>query len=172
MARVKLITDPTELVYALRCLDTDAKKEMFTDLLKNWKTSEEIKEQYGKAGIEALKLFDKMHLLESQWRPVPKKVDPIKAYHILYDGFHIDLSSSIMDMRDVLLATIMPEKEFKKIDKRMVELAGKDGIYLQDLIDTLKKEFEGLSDTMVKTLIRRSSKVMYRGQTVDPVKIE
>jgi len=167
MARVKLITDPTELVYALRCLDTEAKDRLFHDLMKNWKTAEEIETEYGKDGIDALKLFDKMHLLESQWRPVPGKVEPTKAYHILYDGFHIDLTSSMVDMRDVLTATIMSEKEFKKIDDRMVKLVGEKGIYLGDLINSLD-----MSPTMVKALVRRSSRVMYRGQTVDPVKIE
>ena len=172
MARVKLITDPTELVYALRCLDTELKKNVFTDLLQNWKTLDQIKEEYGDGGVDALKLFDKMHLLESQWRPIPGNIEPVKAYHILYDGFHIDLSSSIMDMRDVLLATILPEEDFQKIDDYMVELVGKDGIYLGDLINALKEKYDYMSETMVKTLVRRSSRVMYRGQTVDPVKIE
>ncbi len=167
MARVKLITDPTEIVYALHCLDTETKRKLFLDLMESWKTVDEVKETYGEEGIDALKLFEKMHLLESQWRPVPGKVEPTKAYHILYDGFHIDLTSSIMDMIDVLTATIMPEKEYKKIDDKMVELVGEKGIYLGDLIEAL-----GLSPTMVKALVRRSSRVMYRGQTVDPVRIE
>ncbi len=167
MARVKLITDPTEIVYALRCLDTEAKRKLFSDLLKNWKTMEEIKEEYGDEGVDALKLFEKMHLLESQWKPVPGKTEPTKMYHILYDAFHIDLTSPITEMFDVLTATIMPEEEFKKIDDKMVELVGDKGIYMGDLIEKL-----GLSPTMVKALVRRSSRVMYRGQTVEPVKIE
>ena len=167
MARVKLITDPTEIVYALRCLDTEVKRKLFTELLENWKTLDEIKKEHGKAGVRALQLFEKMHLLESQWRPTPGNPEPVKAYHILYDGFHIDLTSSITDMIEVLTATVMSEREFKKIDDRMVELVGDKGIYLGDLIDAL-----GLSPTMVKALVRRSARVMYRGQTVDPVKIE
>ncbi len=167
MARVKLITDATEIVYALRCLDTEIKRKLFLELMKSWKTVDEIREEYGNEGIEALQLFDKMHLLESQWRPIPGSVEPAKAYHILYDGFHIDLTSSITDMIDVLTATIMPEDEYRKIDDKMVELVGDKGIYLGDLIEKL-----GLSPTMVKSLVRRSSRVMYRGQTVDPVKIE
>jgi predicted DNA-binding ArsR family transcriptional regulator len=167
MARVKLITDPTEIVYALRCLDTEAKRRLFSTLLKEWKTKDEIKEEYGEEGIDALKLFEKMHLLESQWRPVPGKTAPTKMYHILYDAFHIDLTSQITEMFDVLTATIMPEDEFKKIDDKIVELVGDKGIYMGDLIEKL-----GMSPTMVKSLVRRSSRVMYRGQTVEPVKIE
>ena len=167
MARVKLITDPTEIVYALRCLDTEVKRRLFSDLLKEWKTVEDIRKEYGDEGLDALKLFEKMHLLESQWRPVPGKTEPIKMYHILYDAFHIDLTSPITEMFDVLTATIMPEDEFKKIDDRIVELVGDKGIYMGDLIEKL-----GLSPTMVKSLVRRSSRVMYRGQTVEPVKIE
>ncbi len=167
MARVKLITDPTEIVYALRCLDTEVKRGLFTALLKEWKTLEEIKKEYGEEGVDALRLFEKMHLLESQWKPMPGKTDPIKTYHILYDGFHIDLTSPITEMLDVLVATIMSEDEFKKIDDKIVEFVGDKGIYMGDLIEKLE-----MSPTMVKALVRRSSRVMYRGQTVDPVLIE
>lgn len=167
MARVKLITDPTEIVYALRCLDTEVKRRLFTALLKEWKTLDEIRKEYGEDGVDALRLFEKMHLLESQWKPVPEKTEPIKTYHILYDAFHIDLTSPITEMLEVLIATIMSEEEFEKIDDRIVELVGDKGIYMGDLIEKLN-----MSPTMVKALVRRSSRVMYRGQTVDPVRVE
>ena len=67
MMRTKVVNDSTDLVPLLRAFDNKVKKEVFNDVLTDWKPLSEIKEKYGLEGEDALEYFDKMRLVETKW---------------------------------------------------------------------------------------------------------
>ncbi|HEQ79102.1 MAG TPA: hypothetical protein ENN76_02415, partial [Euryarchaeota archaeon] len=83
MNRIKVINDVSELVPLLRTVDTDVKKEVFKKLSTDWFTTEQIEEEFGEEGVEAIMFFEKMKLVESRWQG---EVPPIKAFHAYYNS--------------------------------------------------------------------------------------
>ncbi len=67
MLRTKVVNDSTDLVPLLRAFDNKTKKQVFNELLGDWKPLSEIKEKYGDDGEVALEYFDKMKLVETKW---------------------------------------------------------------------------------------------------------
>jgi predicted DNA-binding ArsR family transcriptional regulator len=60
---------------------------------------------------------------------------------------------------------MMTEKEFKKIETAIYNMVGDDGMFAGDVAEKQK-----LSATMLKSLIKRSSKLEYRGHRVERLK--
>jgi predicted DNA-binding ArsR family transcriptional regulator len=61
----------------------------------------------------------------------------------------------------------MPEKEFCKVEKDLIDLIGDDGMFAGDV-----SEQRNLSMTMLKSLVKRSVKLEYRGHRVEISKPE
>ena len=82
MMRTKVVNDSTDLIPLLRAFDNKTKKEVFKEILVDWKPYSEIKEKYGKEGIKALDQFDKMKLVETKWTTSEDGIDgrPQKKY--------------------------------------------------------------------------------------------
>ena len=68
MKRIKVINEPSELVPVLRCVDSDLKRKVFLEVSKDWKTLDQVEDEFGVEGREALILFEKMKLVESMWQ--------------------------------------------------------------------------------------------------------
>ena len=85
MMRTKVVNDSTDLVPLLRAFDNKTKKEVFNELLLNWKPLSDIKEKYGEDGEDALEYFDKMKLVETKWTTPEEGIDgrPQKKIQIL-----------------------------------------------------------------------------------------
>jgi predicted DNA-binding ArsR family transcriptional regulator len=161
MNRVKVVNEISEIVPILRAVDTEVKKEVLKDLSIDWRTSAEIKRKYGKEGENALKLFEKMKLVETKWQSTDDK-EPVKAYHTFYTSFHINVTCSVYEISDILVSAVMPEDEYNKIERRIYRLAGKEGLFVGDIADELK-----LSPTLLKGYVRRSSRLDYRGHRIE-----
>jgi predicted DNA-binding ArsR family transcriptional regulator len=56
----------------------------------------------------------------------------------------------------------MDEKEFKKIEKKIVDLAGEQGKFAGDVAEAL-----GVTFTMLKSLVKRTAKLEYRGHRIE-----
>ena len=59
----------------------------------------------------------------------------------------------------------MPEKEFLKIEKQIVDLVGTSGKFAGDVAEVL-----GVTFTMLKSLVKRSTRLDYRGHRIELVK--
>ena len=57
----------------------------------------------------------------------------------------------------------MLEKDFKKIEKIILDMIGEEGMFAGDVADELK-----VSQTMLKSLVKRSAKFDYRGHRIEP----
>lgn len=158
MERTKVIGDISELVPILRVVNTKTKINVFKELISGWKTLKEIEKKYGEEGKEALALFENIKIVDSKWQ---SDEHPEKVYHSYYSSFHINASCPITEMGDVLAVVMMPDNEFKKIEEKIYELAGEKGKFVGDVAAAID-----VSPTMLKGIIRRSTKLEYRGHMV------
>lgn len=162
--RIKVVNDPTELVPILRALDTKVKRAVLSDVSGKWCTVKFIEDKYGTEGKEALFFFEKMKLVESKWEPNASASE--KAYHSFYGAFHINTSCTIGEINDILTAAVMGEKEFDRLDGELFELAGDRGVFAGDAAEEL-----GLSPLLLKAVVRRSTRLDFRGHRVERVTV-
>ncbi|MBC7108466.1 MAG: ArsR family transcriptional regulator [Methanomassiliicoccales archaeon] len=164
MNRIKVINDPSDLVPMLRAVDTKVKREVLKEVTLEWRTSKEIEEKFGPEGKEALKFFEKMKLVETKWQSIAGS-HPDKAYHTYYTSFHINASWPVYEISDVLAAAMMSEEEFQEIERKILDLVGSEGKFAGDVAEAL-----GITSTMLKSLVKRSVKLDYRGHRIERIK--
>jgi predicted DNA-binding ArsR family transcriptional regulator len=164
MNRIKVVNDPSELVSVFRAVDTDVKREVFKEVSAGWKTAKEIEEKFGAEGKQALRHFNKMKLVETRWQQPPEgsQEKPVKAYHTYYSSFHINTSCSVYEISDVIAAAGMTDKDYKKLEARILKLIGEEGMFAGDVAESLD-----ISQTMLKSLVKRSAKFDYRGHRIE-----
>ncbi len=160
MNRIKVINEPADLVSILRAVDTEVKRNVFKEVAIGWKTLKEIEEKFGEDGKNALQFFEKIKLVESRWQS--SNGEPEKAYHTYYISFHINTSCPVYEISDVLSAAVMHEEEFENFEEEIFKLIEKEGKFAGDVAEKL-----GISPTMLKSLIRRSRKLEYRGHRIE-----
>ncbi len=159
MARIKVIKDVTDFVPILRAVSTGTKKEIFTELAEDWKTSDEIEEKYGEEGVKALKLFEKMKLVETRWQHTDRKTK--KAYHTYYSSVHIDASVPVGEISEVLYAAMLDDEEFNKIEEHILEHVKKGENFAKDISEVID-----VSPLTLKSMVKRSVKLDYRGHRI------
>lgn len=160
MNRIKVINEPSDLVAILRAVDSELKKDVFKTLTHDWLTAKEVQETYGEEGLVALRLFEKMRLVETKWQAGDGS--PTKAYHSFYTSLHISASSPVAEISDVLQVAMMPDPEYEKVEGRIYGAVGKEGRFAGDLAEEL-----GLSQVMLKSIVKRSSRLDFRGHRVE-----
>lgn len=165
MARIKVIKDVTDFVPILRAVSTEKKKHIFTDLAEGWKTAEEIEEEYGEEGKDALKLFEKMKLVETRWQHTDKETQ--RAYHTYYSQVHIDATVPVQEISEVLYAAMVDDGEFKELEKKILEDVKKGDNFAKDIGEKI-----GVSQITLKSLVKRSIKLGYRGHRIVELKEE
>jgi len=164
MNKIKVINEPSELVPMLRAVDTPVKRDVLKEVTMEWKTLKEIEDKYGVEGKEALKFFEKMKLVETRWQP-SGGARPEKAYHTYYNSFHINASWPVYEISDVLSVAMMPEEEFLELEKKILDQIGKEGKFAGDVAEAM-----GLTSTMLKSVVKRSVRLDYRGHRLEKIK--
>lgn len=162
MNRIKVINEPADLVQLLRAVDTKVKREVFKEVAMDWRTTDEIKKKFGKPGEDCLTFFEKMKLVETRWQSEEGDPNPKKAYHSYYSSFNIQTSCPVMEISDILAAAVMRETEYKKFEKSIADIVGEDGKFVGDIAEAV-----GISPTLLKGLVKRSTKLEYRGHRVE-----
>lgn len=166
MNRIKVINDPSELVPMLRAVDSPKKREVLKEVTLEWKTAKEIEEKYGPEGKDAMVFFEKMKLVETRWMSANGGM-PEKSYHTYYTSFSINAQWPVYEISDVLAAAMMSNEEYAEIENKILEMIGKEGMFSGDVAEKL-----GLSSTMLKSLVRRSVRMDFRGHRIEPIKDE
>ena len=161
MNRIKVVSEPAELVPILRAVDTDVKREVFQEVSTDWRTVAQIQEKFGPEGVEALRFIEKMKLVETKWQTVPGSRAPEKAYHGFYSQFHIDATIPVKEVSEVLHIAMMPEEKYAPIEMQIYDLAGEEGRFSGDIADALK-----VSQTTLRALVKRSARLDFRGQRI------
>ncbi len=160
MKRIKVINEPTELVPVMRAMDTDVKRKVFMEVSTRWCTANTIEELYGLEGRQALNFFEKMKLVETRWESVDSISE--KAYHTYYLSFHINTTVRVQDIAEVLAAVVMKNGDFEGLEDKIIEQVKDGGRFAGDIADDLE-----LSQIMLKSLVKRSTKLDYRGHRVE-----
>ena len=164
MNRIKVVNDASDLVPILRAVDTDVKKTVFQDVAQTWLTGKQVQEKYGEEGLEALQFFEKMKLVETKWQTGQNEKGqavPEKAYHAFYGSFHINASSPINEISDVLAVAMMQEPKYKAIEEKLFKMVGADGMFAGDVADEMQ-----ITQTTLKALVKRSGRLDFRGHRI------
>ena len=161
MNRIKVINEPSELVPMLRSVDTPVKRDVLKEVTLEWRTAEEIEKKFGPEGKDAIIFFEKMKLVESRWLSTNGNY-PEKSFHTYYTSFHINAQWPVYEISDVLAAAMMSEDEYAEIEKRILDEVGTDGRFSGDVAEAL-----GMTSTMLKSLVRRSVKMDFRGHRIE-----
>ena len=154
MNRIKVINEPSELVPMLRSVDTSVKRDVL-------KEADEIEKKFGPEGKDAIIFFEKMKLVESRWLSTNGNY-PEKSFHTYYTSFHINAQWPVYEISDVLAAAMMSEEEYAEIENKILEEVGSDGRFSGDVAEAL-----GMTSTMLKSLVRRSVKMDFRGHRIE-----
>jgi predicted DNA-binding ArsR family transcriptional regulator len=160
MNRIKVVSELAELVPMLRAVDSDVKREVFKEVSNDWRTANQVQEKYGTEGVEALRFFDKLKLVETKWQ-TSASASPEKAYHAFYGSFHINASAPVQEMSDILSVAMMPDAKYKKLEEKLAKSVGEEGKFAGDLADEL-----AVTQTMLRALVKRSSRLDFRGHRV------
>jgi len=162
MSRVKVIKDVSELVPILRAVSTKTKRDVYTALAEGWETEEDIEEEYGEEGKKALKLFDKMKLVETRWQHTGRETR--KAYHTYYSEVHIDASIPIEKISDVLYAAMIDGDEFDELEEEILSSVREGETFANDISKKI-----GHSETTLKSLVKRSVRLNYKGHRIEEI---
>lgn len=165
MNRIKVINEPSELVPMLRAVDTPIKRDVLKEVTLEWKTADDIEKKFGPEGKEAIIFFEKMKLVDIRWLSTNGGL-PEKSYHTYYTSFNISAQWPVYEISDVLAAAMMSEEEYAILEGKILEQVG-TGRFSGDVAEAL-----GLSSTMLKSLVRRSVKMDYRGHRIELIKEE
>lgn len=160
MNRIKVVSEPAELVPILRAVDSPVKRDVFREVIQDWRTVKQIEEKFGKEGADALQFFEKMKLVETKWQ-TSATMQPEKAYHAFYASFHINATAPVHEISDVLYVAMMAEEDYAKIEQQIIDMVGEDGRFAGDIAEGLK-----ISQTMLKALVKRSTSLDFRGHRV------
>ena len=164
MNRIKVINDPSELVPMLRAVDTPIKREVLKEVTAEWKTANDIEAKFGPEGREAVTFFEKMKLVETRWLSTNGQY-PEKSYHTYYSNFSINAQWPVYEISDVLAAAMMPDDEYAVMEQKILDMIGEKGGFSGDIAEAL-----GLSSTLLKSLVRRSVRMDFRGHRIEPIK--
>ena len=159
MARTKVITEIIDIVPLLRCLDTKMKKEVYMDLIKDWYTLDDIEEKFGLEGVNAVVLMERLNLVDTKW--VSKDNKTVKSYHTYYDNININAHAPLYELIDMFYVGAMDEDVYKKIEDEIFEKAGEGGCFTGELMEKYD-----MSSISVKTFIKRSPRLILKGQKV------
>ncbi len=159
MTRVKVIKDVTDFVPILRAVNTRTKRNVFTELAQDWVTVDDIEDRFGEEGKSALKLFEKMKLLETRWQHTGRETK--KAYHTYYSAVHIDTTAPIDDISEILFAAMIDDEEFKEMEDKILESIEAGNDFAKDMETILD-----VSPVTLKSLIKRSIRLDFRGNKI------
>ncbi len=160
MKRIKVINEATELVPVMRAMDTEVKRKVFMEVSNRWCTAEDIERLFGEEGRQALGFFEKMKLVETRWESVDSVSQ--KAYHTYYMSFHINTTVAVQDIAEVLAAVVMVDREFSKMEGKILASIKEGSKFAGDIAEEL-----GLTQTMLRALVKRSTVLDYRGHRVE-----
>ena len=160
MMRTKVVNDSTDLVPLLRAFDNQVKKDVFNELLLDWKPTSDILEKYGDEGADALEYFDKMKLVETKWTTPEEGMDgkPQKKYRSYYSAFNINISCPVNEISEIFTVASLNKDEFERLETNIYDFVGADGKF-----GNMVAENFSLSNLALKGLVKRSNKFCYKG---------
>ncbi len=166
MKRIKVINEPSELVPMLMAMDSEIKRDVFNEISKDWLTLTQIEEKFGEEGKNALRFLEKMKLVDTMWQTSSENKQE-KAFHTYYMSFHINTSCPVHEVSDVLAVAVMPSENYVVMEDQIFELAGEEGVFAGNILEEMN-----ITPVMLKSLVKRSYKLEYRGHRIERIKLD
>ena len=167
MKRVKLINAPAELVALFRAVDSEIRRNVLSTLAEGWTMISDLLNKYGDESADIIAYFEKFKLIESRWEVNSETGRPEKSYRTFYNAFQISTSLTFDETQELLTVVLMSNKEFEKLESKIVELIGEEGTFANDVGRDLE-----VSSLTLKGLVRRSVKFDFKGHNIVPLKGE
>ena len=160
MLRTKVINDSADLVAIIRAFDSPTKKEVFTEISKEWTPTSSIMHKYGGSGLTALEFFDKMKLAETKWTTPQEGIGgkPQKMYRAFYSVFNINISCPVDEISEIFNITSLTPTKFKQLERGIFDFIGENGTFGNKVSENFK-----ISSTALKALVKRSNMFDYTG---------
>jgi predicted DNA-binding ArsR family transcriptional regulator len=162
MHRIKVVNEISELVPVLRAVDTPVKLKLLQRLSESWLTADDVQREFGKEGVKALTLFEKLKLVDTRWVAREGRRTPDKSYHSYYSTVNINTTAPLGEVSEILAIASMEEKEYAKLEQKIFDAVGETGRFFSDVAEEL-----GMSPTRLKGLVKRSDKLEYRGHRIE-----
>lgn len=163
MRRIKVVSEPTDLVPILRSFDTDVKRDVFKRLVDGWVTAGTIEAEFGLEGVDALRLFEKTKLVETRWEP-GKTGPPEKGFHSYYTSVQLNLSAPVAEISEILSIAAMPQDRYERLEQELeaiVSTADGEGYSARAITEKLN-----IPLVRLRALLKRSSRLELKGHMV------
>jgi predicted DNA-binding ArsR family transcriptional regulator len=160
MIRTKVINDSTDLVTIIRAFDSPIKKEVFTEISRDWTPSSIVIGKFGDQGQDALEFFEKMKLAETKWTTPDEGINgkPQKMYRSFYSLFNINISCPVNEISEIFNITSLEDGKFEELETEIFDFIGDGGTFANKVSETFH-----ISNTALKALVKRSSRFQYTG---------
>ena len=167
MIRTKVINDSADLVSIIRAFDTEVKKNVYNEILKDWTPLSVVKDKFGEKGEQALEFFDKMKLVETKWTTPEEGIDgkPQKLYRSFYSLFNINISCPVNEISEIFTVASLDCERFRKLENEIYEYIGENGKFGNDVA-----EHFNITTLALKGIVKRSDRLIFRGLRVERLK--
>lgn len=160
--RIKVVNEISELVPILRAVDTELKLKLLQALSDRWLTVDDVEKEFGADGVKGLAFFEKLKLVDTRWVAREGRRTPDKSYHSYYSTINISSTAPLAEMSEILHIASMPDKEYSRLEREILQAVGDSGRFFSDIAEQLK-----MSPTRLKGLVKRSDKLEYRGHRIE-----
>ena len=102
-------------------------------------------------------------MLESQW--MTGENGPEKAYHTFYNNVQINLMGTMTELADIIYATTLSDPQLEVYEKEIEGMmTSGEGVFLGEVSEKL-----GVSQTLLKGLVKRSRNLQIKGFKIEKV---
>lgn len=158
---MKIISEPIEIIPIFLALSGEVERKILTSLMNEWCTEDVLVSIHGNKAKNVLTFLEKHNLVETMWEP-GVKMRKTKVYKAYYNNIHLNLACTINELSLVLRIASLSQTKFNAIDKKICDMIESNGTYFGDVLEKMK----GFSDTELKSLIKRSTNLEYRGHKI------
>ncbi|MCC6027096.1 MAG: ArsR family transcriptional regulator [Archaeoglobi archaeon] len=166
--RAKLVNDIVELIPIFQLLSTEMHRKVYSALLDEWLTLEELKSRFGDGFEETLKILKHAGMLEVKWRmPSDPGGKPEKEYHVSYTHISANFYVSLKDFNRILEIVFMPDDEVEKHVERIIKEVQMGRNSVGHIMKVLNYD-----PLFIRAIVKRTLKLNLKGQLIELAKNE
>ncbi|MEM4701937.1 MAG: ArsR family transcriptional regulator [Archaeoglobaceae archaeon] len=166
--RAKLVNDIVELIPIFQLLSTGTHRKVYSALLDEWLTLEELKNRFGDGFEETLKILKHAGMLEVKWRmPSDPGGKPEKEYHVSYTHISANFYVSLKDFNRILEIVFMPDDEVEKHVEKIIKEVQMGRNSVGHIMKVLNYD-----PLFIRAIVKRTLKLNLKGQLIELAKDE
>ncbi|BDC35913.1 ArsR family transcriptional regulator [Candidatus Methanoliparum sp. LAM-1] len=163
--RVKIISNPTDLVPILYIFNSALHRSVYNELLRGWKTEKELEEIIRMDINKSIELLKAGHLISGRWRTPERGEKPEMEYTAIYSKIKADFQSNFSDLAEIIDIAIMDDETFEEYETKVIKKISKNKKSVNEICRELDYPLYFL-----KGLLKRSLLLDLRGQDVVMIK--